>query len=116
MNNLELIEDTFNTCKEYLPRLISAVGSIPGALQSNKENEAFDLLPGIFQGLEWVIKIFTEIKKLQYKIDINPTELNEFFAALEEALKIKDYVLVSDIFEYEILPVLERWKKTVEKL
>lgn len=121
MNNLgrcyfmkELIKETLQSCREYIPNLISAVGDAAFLLQSGDEAKGVQLLIKIIDGLQWVIEAVQGVQQNGFSLNIDTSDIAVHFQQLESAFAIRDYVLVADLFEYEIIPVLQSWLEKVK--
>lgn len=110
---LQLVLETLETCEEYVPRLITATKDIAYHLQSGNEAAGIGLLEPVFEGIGWVIDAVHGIQQNRYPLDIQVTEMQEVLKSLEEALEMRDYVLMADLFEYEIAPLLENWLEQI---
>ncbi|OIJ22370.1 hypothetical protein BKP45_06970 [Anaerobacillus alkalidiazotrophicus] len=108
------IKEILETLKEYLPKLVGASEEIASQLQSGKDVEAIELLQQFLEGLNWVVSVFIHLKKIGYDLGLNSEQLNEFLIQIEKALISKDNVLIADLFEYEISPILSLWLEKVE--
>lgn len=66
-------------------------------------------------GIEWLINIINLTKEFhQGKISLD--SIDEKLAEIVEALENEDYTLVSDLFNYEILPILEETQDKINSL
>ncbi|KAB2953628.1 hypothetical protein F9B85_03130 [Heliorestis acidaminivorans] len=110
---MKIVQETLGTIIEYIPKLISATDQIVEKLQSEKQQEAFAILVQYIEGLQWVVKALTEIQNLGHELNIDTDEVNTFLLEIEEGLKIGDYVMLNDLIEYEISPLLSDWLKKV---
>ena len=111
----QLVKETLESCLDYLPKLIRAVSEIPEMLQSGNEAAGIRLLPPVFDGLQWVMEAIQGMQRNGFLREVDLGSLAKHFKELESALEIRDYVLIADLFEYEIEPVLEEWLKTIEQ-
>ena len=111
---LELVLETLETCKEYVPKLINAATTIANHFQSGNEAAGVELLEPVFEGIGWVIDAVNGIQQNRYQLDIQLDEMKELLKSLEEALEIRDYVQMADLFEYEIAPLLENWLQKIQ--
>lgn len=97
------------TAKDYLDRLIPGIEETANQLRSGSENEGSRTMVDIVDGLHWladVIMLTTD----QQKTKIDYMEIVPFFELMNEALENLDYVYLGDLLEYEIVPILERWR------
>lgn len=74
----------------------------------------------IKEGMEFINKIFYSIDKIINKIEsgkllnIDINQIQNIFINLEVALKIPDYVLIADLLNYEVKPVIQLWREKLE--
>lgn len=98
--------EVLNTLCSYMYSLKKGMGSAINKFQSGKENEALNLMPLIIDGMQWTVQALTLTQDVyEKKIDLN--ELNQKLEEIVEAMENQDYILVGDLFEYEIIPILE---------
>lgn len=95
------------TADEYLVRLKSGVNDVVDLINDDKNEEACELIPLISEGLDWLIKVIILTKESQ-KDEILISDSSEHLNEIVEGLDSKDYMLVGDLFNYEILPILDR--------
>jgi hypothetical protein len=113
---MDLIKDNVEFLDEFIPKLIKAIDSEVDFLVKNMESAAFELLPQIYEGLEWSIKSISSLERLGIIGDLKIEDILNFLGEIEEAFKIRDLVLVSDLFEYEIKEILKRWHEKISAL
>jgi hypothetical protein len=102
MNNK--IEEIKITITSYIPKLKNGIIEAAEFFQKYEENKGTALLVEITDGVKWVIDALVSIQRLDEKeiININ-NKLNEIIDALEN----EDYILIGDLLQYELLPVME---------
>jgi len=98
------MEELVVTVSEYINRLIEGIMETAELFQSYEENKGIAFICEISEGIEWITDALVTINKLSEKkiIEMN-NKLNEVVAALEN----EDYILVGDLLQYELLPVIE---------
>ncbi|MFX4261969.1 hypothetical protein ACOBQJ_07180 [Pelotomaculum propionicicum] len=104
--NNKLINETDDlsvTLSDYLYKLIPAIKKCAGHYQSGQINEGSNLLLNMIEGLHWVVSVMAKTGLQDYNIGEINLKLNEVVEAFEN----KDFILVGDLLEYEILPVME---------
>lgn len=111
---LQLVLETLESCEEYIPKLISATSNIAFHLQSGNEAKGTELLEPVYEGIRWVIDAVNGIQLNGYPMDIDVSEMKEILVSMEEALEMRDYVLLADLFEYEMTPMLETWLQQMQ--
>lgn len=109
----EMIE-ALNTADEYLEKLKNAIMNVSELIQEGKEQEAIHIIPEIAEGLDWLIQIVNLTINVQ-KEAININEVGEFIEQIVEAFENEDYILVGDLFNYEMLPLLENVHCEIKK-
>lgn len=109
MNNEELVKETLESLTDYLPRLIIGCQKIAEQFHSADEATAMQSLPNALEGLEWVIQVVSELQKFGVLAEFDLARITSHFPELESALVNRDYILIGDLLEYEIVPVLEEW-------
>ena len=109
IGEVDIYAEALESAYDYIKKLIVGVEKYLENMNDNKISESVDLLISIIEGLEWEVNALSLIKeKVNIKLDIE--ESNLIFINLSNALENKDYVLITDLFEYEILPMLKKWK------
>ncbi len=97
---INLVDSQIN----YLPKLIQATEDIAGKIQAGREGEAFRILNNYFGGMMWIIDGIKAIQNAKngYLNNIDIKLLNKKLNELEESFKNEDFVLFSDILDYEL--------------
>ena len=103
-----LMRETLETANEYIEKMIEGIGSFNSYMLNNEPSKALELWPNILEGLEWIVQAVSLTKPIQEK-DMNVEELIEILPDLLDAYENGDMILVSDILDYEIKPVLQKW-------
>lgn len=98
--------ETLISADEYLYNLKNGVARISELIQEGKEQEGINLIPHVAEGIQWLTEA-VELTRDVHKSEISFDSLNEFIEEISEALENEDYILVGDLFNYEILPILE---------
>ena len=106
--------EALQSAQEYLFKLKKGVTDIYEFINNNEEKRAFNLISYVAEGIGWVIDVISLTKDAQNK-EINIDDINEHIDAVVEGMENEDYMLVGDIFNYEILPILERVHKDINK-
>ncbi|ACL70454.1 hypothetical protein [Halothermothrix orenii] len=122
----ELFSEGVQMLEDYLPKLKSGVYEIINLLEENRLSDAFSLIAKATEGLHWVINnlmLFRDFllndieKEIDFKdFDNYMSNTNNFFAEINRAIERRDYVLIRDLFEYEIVPKLEKWQNLNQKI
>ncbi len=113
MNQNNIYSETLESATDYIKKLIVGIKKYIEYMTSGRISESGDLLISIIEGLDWEVKALSLIKE-KLNIDLDISEVNAVLIDLSNAIQNNDYVLITDLFEYEILPILEKWKEYLE--
>lgn len=114
MNDNEKLQyETLESIRIYLNHFIEGLDICSKNLQVNKNDEGIKLLGKIIDGLDWLLNALRLTKTVQKNI-ISTIEIEEQIRVLLDALENGDIILVSDLLQYEIKPILEKWKIMLE--
>ncbi|WP_051556387.1 hypothetical protein [Alkalihalobacterium bogoriense] len=105
----ELLKETFESAKEYSKTLHNGIGTFIEKFAASKYEEGINLLPAIIDGLEWLLKASVLTESLQ-KEKLEIESMNKILNEINEALEHTDYILLSDIMQYEIAEKIEMWR------
>lgn len=94
------------TANTYIDKLKVGINNVVNDINSGNENSAMNAMNSIFDGIEWLTNVISLTRDLHKgKVSIGNT--NEVLLEMIESLENEDYVLISDLFQYEFLPVIE---------
>lgn len=102
----ELIEvvDTYNEYKNKLP---GGLFKVVEQLRNENFSEALVDIKNFSEGIIWLSQAGSLINQNNGYANINVSKITEFLLEINEGLEMQDYILVADIFEYEIIPFCE---------
>ena len=121
----ELEVESLEEAENYLPRAISGIEEIVAKFRQGNELKGYTMLSDLLEGLEWLSLL---IEKLEDSSEINLNNINEFnikkfikewqevLQKLFTAMENQDLVLIGDLLEYELLPMLKDYLKLVKKI
>ncbi|MBN2652259.1 MAG: hypothetical protein JXR63_07745 [Spirochaetales bacterium] len=113
-------EDEFNHALSSLSAMIPEIEQISIQMQTGESTKAINTILKFVEDTEKCVRLSSEVKKsnaYQNKsVDLKDffTNLNVKLLELVEAFKNEDSILIGDIFEYEISPVLEQITKIID--
>ncbi|WP_422446918.1 hypothetical protein [Thermoanaerobacterium sp. DL9XJH110] len=120
----ELVWEGILTAEDYLKKLVEALKKIVDLIYEDKEGEAISLYINAIEGMDWFSHIIVGLNT--WGIDeagsfsgMFGEEVNEYkniLTNLLQAWENRDMVLIRDITEYELIPVLEKWECTVDEV
>ena len=109
MNNpiLEVIESYNN----YIGKVSSGSLQIAEHLRKDEIDEAMRMILQFSEGMGWLIQASELLNKNDVKVILEVEPINEFLQEINNGLEVMDYVIVADMFEYEIAPFFEQVTK-----
>ena len=114
MNNVELKRETLEMANEYMNNLFSGVKHSVELLYSGNESEGFSLIPSICEGIKWITEVLALTKNENENLDLVDI-LYEKLVEIIESFENKDYILVADLLNYELLEVLQDIQVYIEE-
>lgn len=114
MNNVELKRETLEMANEYMNNLFSGVKHSVELLYSGNESEGFSLIPSICEGIQWITEVLALTKNENEDLDLVDI-LYEKLEEIIESFENKDYILVADLLNYELLEVLQDIQLYIEE-
>ncbi|MEK3643908.1 hypothetical protein [Aeribacillus sp. FSL M8-0235] len=109
MTNIVL--ETQESFYHYIERVATGSQTIADYLREDKIGEAIQLIVQFSEGVSWLTKVVELMENHKYTIDINFSDINPFLDEINNGIERQDYVIVADMFEYEIQPFFEEAKK-----
>jgi hypothetical protein len=112
-----IIYETQDSFYQYIERVAVGTQTIADCLREDKISEAMQLIVQFSEGVTWLTQVIVLMREHNYHIEIDPSQMNEFLLEINDGLERQDYVIVADMFEYEIQPFFEEAKeKRFEKV
>ncbi|WP_456273260.1 hypothetical protein [Bacillus sp. AK031] len=108
--------ETIKSIKEYIPKMVNGCKQTVEDLQEGNEANALQLVPHIIEGLDWIVQALAGIQKNGLLLNIDFNELNSHLGEMLSSLEINDYVLLADIIDYELVPILNDWLSKVNSV
>lgn len=112
--NMELMLETTETAQKYIDKMINGINKCAEAFQTGDEKHALNLALQIIDGMKWLTEVMSLTKEI-HKEEVRTESINEFLQNIVGGFENRDYILVSDILDYEIKPVLKMWKEKLIK-
>jgi hypothetical protein len=123
----DIARDSIREALSYLERVEALTPSLAESFQLSPGPEAFDNFKELFNGFYWMNLL---LDRLQTNFHISLEELQiqgvsskeyqaRFAAVLKQLIDSQeraDFILVSDLLEYEFLPLIPIWKEMFNKL
>ncbi|QBK25347.1 hypothetical protein [Ureibacillus thermophilus] len=100
---LEVI-DNYN---EYLKKIPNGTIYIAECLREEKLQEAFQTIKDFSEGVMWLATVSDLLNQRNIEVTLDIERINSYLIEVNEGLENQDYLLVADLFEYEIAPFFE---------
>lgn len=108
------MNDIVESFENYLDRLPKGSLWISEQLRKDNLHEAFKAIEDFSEGMLWMQEANIFLKQHEIKTNLDFMKITEFLLEINEGMILKDYILIADIFEYEIPSFFESVK--IEKV
>lgn len=114
MDIKELQEDTRISISEYLDKFQPGVTECVDFLRRGMGKKAFIILAELIDGLNWLIEAISLLERDEGSDILIPTNLFDLMKEMLSAMENGDHVLLADMLEYEISPLINEWKEKLQ--
>lgn len=111
MSGIELQKEVIGTAINYIDQIVIGIEGINEDFQGGREDRATNSMIQLIEGIQWLLQAIEGTRDIQGNDSIDVSGINPIFNQLVEALENTDYVLLGDLLEYEITPVMKEWKE-----
>ncbi|MFY0543159.1 hypothetical protein [Brevibacillus sp. H7] len=113
----ELINETLESMKDYVPKLVAASEKIAQDIQSHQGGWV-DIFIAYSEGMVWLTQAISGIQQLDQQIlkDWDVAALAPLISQLNIALEQEDFVSLCDLLEYEMKPLLLSYDDKLKRL
>lgn len=108
---MDIVQDTILSFNSYLERIRHAGVTIAALLRQDQIDDALAYIGELAEGLIWMTDVASRISEYNIVVQLEVEEIKDFLREINEGLQMEDYVLVSDLFEYEIDPFINKINK-----
>ncbi len=123
----EIAYESVQEAVDYLGRIEPIIPSLASGFQTFPEPGMFENLKDLYSGLYWLTlllnRLGNSLKVPFWEITVQGTSFREhqrkFTSVLRQLVDAQgrgDFVLVADLLEYEILPLLPVWKEVFSSI
>lgn len=115
----QLAKETLVDAAEYIKRLLGAIDDIVDKFLSGREDLALTDYVNFVEGIQWLFTVIQLTKDYVAELGLTVISDEKFVAVLNElieAFENRDYVLVGDLLNYEIKPIIEKWDITFREI
>lgn len=106
--------DTLKAVSEYMVKLINAIEETVECFQGGEDRKGCELIPPITEGIQWITSALMVTIDI-HKQNIDFQNINDKLSEIVEALENGDFILIGDLFKYELTPILEDIQKNINK-
>ncbi|MFC9541771.1 hypothetical protein ACFTQ7_18100 [Lysinibacillus sp. NPDC056959] len=106
----ELILSTMESYNQYIDVVFTETEKIVKSLRDGNIQVAIKNILDFSEGVDWMAQVNEKLAILGYENSLYIKKIHEFLEEINSGLEIQDFLLVADIFEYEIKPFFERVK------
>ncbi|EMT45880.1 hypothetical protein [Anoxybacillus flavithermus] len=103
----KLVVEKIRIILQTIPKVIEKTSQVAEHFQMGQESSGLKEIVYLFDGYDWIVQEIAGLQKVGVSISLDITNWQEIFKEMEKALCSQDYVLLSDLLEYEISPALE---------
>jgi hypothetical protein len=118
----EIAHESIREALEYLDRIESITPSLSAVFQISPGPEPFEKLCQLYEGFFWLNLLLDKLgKNFHFSLEDDVVQdkpvrehLQKFIGVLKQLIESqerRDFVLISDLLEYEIIPVVSIWKE-----
>ena len=122
-----LINKNISNAEEYLEKLIPGIRKASELFHSGNDQEANKFFLKIVDGIEWFSQVIDAVLKImgdkgdalylnRKSVLERKQQLLDLTSQMLTANKNKDWVLLADLLEYEIMPYYQEWQRTLPEL
>jgi hypothetical protein len=112
---LEKQYETIEMAKPYISKMKNGIQEAIKLFEEGKNSEAVEICSFIEEGSNWISEVARLTKDLQSK-ELEETLLDSKIEELAEAYENEDYTLMSDLLQYEILPIITDWNEVIKNI
>ncbi|MFC4409561.1 hypothetical protein ACFOZY_03810 [Chungangia koreensis] len=101
---IQILVESIESYNIYLKKVPEGCQSIADLLRGDNVHEALTLILQFSEGVTWLTDMNAKINELGIQNDLQIDKIHEFLNEVNQGLFIQDYIVVADMFEYEIKP------------
>lgn len=98
--------EVLRTAIEYIDNLKNGIGTLVQDINQGDYKSGMTIISQIVDGIDWLVQVINLTIDL-HKGKVCIGNINEILRQIIEAIDNEDFILVGDLFNYEILPILE---------
>lgn len=103
----QLIIDTMDSYNEYLKKVSEGSQIIADLIREDRLQEAMKSILEFSNGTMWLIDVNNLLENNGFSNPLYIEKIKEFLNEINVGIERQDFILVADMFEYEIKPFFE---------
>ncbi|WP_445479401.1 hypothetical protein ACULLL_03230 [Lysinibacillus irui] len=104
MDNAEIVDEYY----KYIAKIPAGLQYIADNLRADNVPTALNEIMNFSEGITWINQMEEILMNQGVNTNLNKHQLEDYLNLINEGLEKQDFVLVADIFEYEVLPYFEQ--------
>lgn len=105
MNEVIEVIESYN---QYIKNIAPGSYQIAEHLRKEEIQQALRLILQFSEGMGWLMQANDLLNQNDVAVTLKIEQIHEFLEEINNGLEIQDYILVADMFEYEIAPFFEQ--------
>lgn len=102
------MNEVIESYNQYIKNVASGSLEIAGHLRNDEILEGVQLILHFSEGMGWMMQVSELLQQNNVTVSLEIEKIHEFLEEINNGLEMQDYVLVADMFEYEIAPFFEQ--------
>lgn len=103
-----IVIEAIESYNEYLSKVANGCNIIAAYLREDNIQLALKSILQFSEGMTWLTEISELLKKNDIQVELNIEQIHGFLHEINNGLEMQDYILVADMFEYEIAPFFDQ--------
>ncbi|MFJ9463535.1 hypothetical protein [Viridibacillus arvi] len=103
----EIVYEAVESYNEYCKKIPCGCQKIADNFRENKITESLKLIVYFTEGANWLTEVSELLRKNGVSVSLKTEKIHEYLKEINQGLETQDYILVADMFEYEIGPFFE---------
>lgn len=104
MDKLEIVDEYY----KYVAKIPAGLQYIADNLRTDNVQIALNEILNFSEGITWIKQMEEILTDQGVNTNFDKLQLEDYLNLINEGLEKQDFVLVADIFEYEVLPYFEK--------
>ncbi|TKI48733.1 hypothetical protein [Lysinibacillus tabacifolii] len=104
MDKLEIVDEYY----KYVAKIPAGLQYIADNLRTDNVQIALNEILNFSEGITWIKQMEEILNDQGVNTNFDKLQLEDYLNLINEGLEKQDFVLVADIFEYEVLPYFEK--------